>query len=239
MSNSQFKELPQHLAIIMDGNRRWARRNGFKIFKGHEKVAKEGIQELVDHCLELGIPYLTLWAFSTENWKRSKAEVEAVLNLMREMFSDGREALAGRDVRINTIGDLSRFPQDIQDSIVDWKQETKEAKGLTTTFALNYGGHDELVRATRQLVTDLNNKGGIDPQKITQERMSKYLDTADLPKPDLIVRPGGERRLSGFMSWQSAYAELYFTNTLMPDFGVEELNKALKDYEERDRRFGG
>lgn len=234
----QSSSIPQHIAIIMDGNRRWARRHKLQIFKGHEKVAKEVIQDLVDRCLELGISHLTLWAFSTENWKRDEREVEAILDLLRDMFVKGKKALEGRDVRINTIGDLSRFPADIRQGIRRWMDESKDSRSLTVTFALNYGGHDELVRAVRSLITDLKKQGSLDAEQITADKIESYLDSDNLPHPDLIIRPGGEKRLSGFLSWQSAYAELYFTDILMPDFGSKQLDKALQDYAGRERRFG-
>lgn len=237
--SKKYNNLPQHIAIIMDGNRRWARQHGLEIFKGHEKVVKEVTQELVDHCLDLKIPYLTLWAFSTENWKRDKKEVDAILNLFRELIVEGKKAFEGRDIRINAMGDLSRFPLDIQKGIEKWMEETKNNQTLTATFALNYGGHDELVRAVRKLVKDLSESGLVEPKNITAKAIEERLDTANLPNPDLIIRPGREVRLSGFMSWQSAYAELYFTDVLMPDFGPKELDKALQDYAERERRFGG
>jgi len=239
--------VPTHVAIIMDGNRRWARQNKLQIFKGHEKVAKEVIQALVDRCLELKISYLTLWAFSTENWKRSQREVDAILNLLRDMFIDGREALEGRDVKINTIGELARFPEDIQQGIVEWKEESKNAQSLTVTFALNYGGRDEILRAIRQLMLILVGEiKGLNQSALakkiaeltTEKFLSAQLDTTDLPDPDLIIRTGGEQRLSGFMPWQSAYAEFYFTKVLMPDFGAEQLDLALKEYACRERRFG-
>lgn len=239
---------PTHVAILMDGNRRWARQHKLQIFKGHEKVAKEVIQALVDRCLELKIPYLTLWAFSTENWKRSQREVDAILNLLRDMFVDGRDALEGRDVKINTIGELARFPEDIRRGIEQWKEESKNAQSLTVTFALNYGGRDEILRAVRKLAmsmaTEIKNLDQLTlDQKIaelvTEESLSTQLDTADLPDPDLIIRTGGEQRLSGFMPWQSTYAELYFTKVLMPDFDAKQLDLALKEYADRERRFGG
>ncbi len=236
--SKKLSRVPKHIAIIMDGNRRWARSHKLKVFKGHEKVAKEVIQELVDRCLELNIEYLTLWAFSTENWKRDDKEVGAILDLLREMFVDAKEALEGRGVKINTIGNLSKFPKDIQEGIERWKKETKDKNELTVTFALNYGGHDELVRAVRSLVRNLSKNGELDVQKITPQKIEEYLDTGDLPRLDLIIRPGGEQRLSGFMSWQSAYAELYFSDILMPDFGPAELDKALEEYADRERRFG-
>lgn len=221
--------LPQHVAIIMDGNRRWARKRGLAIIKGHRKVADELIEELADHCIEKGIKYLTLWAFSTENWKRDKAEVELMMNLFREMLEENIDQLHQKGIRISTIGDLSRFDQDIRAKIEQGVEKTKQNKNLTLTFALNYGGRDELLRAVNNLS---------DEAEITQKLIDQSLDTSDLPDPDLIIRPGGEKRLSGFLLWQSEYSELYFSDILMPDFGAKELEKALTDYQDRQRRFG-
>lgn len=229
----QNPSIPQHIAIIMDGNRRWARQNKLQVFKGHEKVAQENIENLVDHCVELGIPYLTLWAFSTENWKRSEAEVEAIMELMRRMFEQGVEKLVRKKVMIKTIGDLSRFPQDIQKNFKKIKKSCAKDYSITVTFALNYGGRDELVRAIKKIV----NKDGFTEEKL-ESKIGENLDTSFLPDPDMIIRTGGEQRLSGFMPWQSIYSELYFTDVLMPDFDETELDKALAEYAIRERRFG-
>lgn len=248
-TQNEIRGLPQHIAIVMDGNRRWARQNRLKIFAGHEKVAKNGIEKLVDHCLKLGIPYLTLWAFSTENWKRDEREVEAILTLMREMFDEKQKLLEEKQVRVNTIGDISRFPKDIQRKIQFWQDRTRNRDKMVVTFALNYGGRDEILRAigklaSEQLSTELEKKNGVKKmaaylQNLTEDQFERYLDTADLPDPDLIIRPGGEKRLSGYLSWQSTYAELYFTDVLMPDFDDKELARALEEFEQRQRRFGG
>jgi undecaprenyl diphosphate synthase len=226
---SSPNNLPRHVAIIMDGNRRWARKRGLAIIKGHRKVADELIEELADHCIEKGIKYLTLWAFSTENWKRDKAEVELMMNLFREMLEKNIDQLHQKGIRISTIGNLSRFDQDIRTKIEQGIEKTKQNKNLTLTFALNYGGRDDLLRAVNNLS---------DEAEITQELIDQNLDTSDLPDPDFIIRPGGEKRLSGFLLWQSEYSELYFSDILMPDFGAKELEKALIDYQDRQRRFG-
>ena len=226
---SSLNNLPQHVAIIMDGNRRWARKRGLAIIKGHRKVADELIEELADHCIEKGIQYLTLWAFSTENWKRDRAEVELMMNLFREMLEKNIDQLHQKGIKVSTIGDLSRFDQDIRAKIEQGVEKTKQNKNLTLTFALNYGGRDELLRAVNNLS---------DETEIAQELIDQNLDTSDLPDPDLIIRPGGEKRLSGFLLWQSEYSELYFSDILMPDFGAKELEKALTDYQDRQRRFG-
>ncbi|KUK79634.1 MAG: undecaprenyl diphosphate synthase [Microgenomates bacterium 39_7] len=227
--------IPQHIAIIMDGNRRWARQNKLQVFKGHERVAQENIERLTDHCIKLGIPYLTLWAFSTENWKRDKLEVEAILSLMRSMFAKGFGPMIKKKVKIETIGDLSKFPTDIQESIQKLKDGCVEDYKITVTFALNYGGRDEIGRAVEKFVEH-------EPAAKSAEveaKLGTYLDTSFLPDPDLIIRTGGEQRLSGFMPWQSVYAELYFSEILMPDFNENELDEALAEYKRRERRFGG
>lgn len=225
--------LPQHIAIIMDGNRRWARQNKLKIFKGHEKVARENIEQLTQHCISLGIPFLTLWAFSTENWQRDEAEVNAIMELMRLSFKEGFDEMLKEKVRVKTIGDLSKFPQDIQESIGRFKKINVKDYKITVTFALNYGGRDEVLRAVRRGVA-----AKVNFEKLEVDEFGQYLDTAGIPDPDLIIRTGGERRLSGFMPWQSVYSELYFTKALMPDFDTRELDKALRDYQKRTRRFG-
>lgn len=217
--------VPQHVAIIMDGNRRWAKQNGLAIIKGHRKVAEEMIERLADFAIAKGIKHLTLWAFSTENWQRPAEEVKGIMELFRETFGTSSKRLHQKGVRVAVIGDLSRFPHDIQEGVNFWLQETKNNKKLTVVFALNYGGRDELTRAIKS--------GG--------EDFVNHLDTKkmiDLPDPDLLIRPGGEKRLSGFLTWQSVYTELYFTDVLMPDFDEEEFAKALADYAARQRRFG-
>lgn len=217
--------IPQHVAIIMDGNRRWARQNGLAIIKGHRKVAEEMIERLADFAIAKGIKFLTLWAFSTENWQRPSEEVKGIMELFRETFATSSQRLHQKGVRVAVIGDLSRFPKDIQEGVNFWVNETKDNQKLTVTFALNYGGRDELLRAV----------------KVGGENFENYLDTKkmiDLPDPDLLIRPGGEKRLSGFLTWQSVYAELYFTDVLMPDFDEQEFAKALADYAARQRRFG-
>lgn len=216
---------PKHVAIIMDGNRRWAKQHGLAVIKGHRKVAEEMIERLADFSIKSGITHLTLWAFSTENWQRSSEEVAGIMNLFRETFSTSAERLHKKSVRVAVIGDMSRFPDDIQEGVNFWVNETKNNQKLIVTFALNYGGRDEITRAVKA--------GG--------ENFEQFLDSKkmiDLPDPDLLIRPGGEKRLSGFLTWQTVYSELYFTDVLMPDFDEKEFDKALSDYANRQRRFG-
>ncbi len=217
--------IPKHVAIIMDGNRRWAKQRGLAIIKGHRKVAEEMIERLADFAIAKGISYLTLWAFSTENWERPKEEVAGVMDLFRETFATSADRLHKKGVRVAVIGQLDRFPKDIQEGVAHWVEETKNNQQLTVTFALNYGGRDEIRRAVAE--------GGVG--------FEQHLDTTakiSLPDPDLLIRPGGEKRLSGFLTWQSVYTELYFTDVLMPDFDEAEFMKALEDFAARQRRFG-
>jgi len=228
--------LPTHVAIIMDGNRRWARKNKLKIFKGHEKVATESFEKLTDHCIKLGIPYLTLWAFSTENWNREKTEVEAILNLMRKLFIKGFEPMMKKGVRFRTIGDVSKFPQDIQNGLQKLINSSANNQKITVTMAINYGGRNELARTVKKISVE-NNLTKMSVDQIEQ-LISQNLDTSFLPEPDLIIRTGGEQRLSGFLPWQGVYAELFFPDVLMPDFDERQLDLAIEEYQKRNRRFG-
>lgn len=225
--------VPQHVAIVMDGNRRWAKKQGLKPSLGHKQMVDHGIQELVEGAKELGIKYLTLWAFSTENWKRDPREVKFLMDLFRDMFGNKAEKLHEKGVKIQTIGDLTRFDQDIQDGVANWKEITKDNQAIVVNFALNYGGRDELLRAIEKATND-GKKG-----KLTEEEFASYLDTAGMPDPELIIRTSGEQRLSGFLLWQSNYAEFYFPDTLMPDFDRKELKKAIQIFSDRKRNFGG
>jgi undecaprenyl diphosphate synthase len=230
-------KIPKHVAIIMDGNRRWARQQGLKATVGHQKMVDEGIQKVVTEAKKLGIKYLTLWAFSTENWDRDPQEIEFLMKLFRKMFDVEAKKLHERGVKILTIGDLSHFDQDIQAMAKKWVDESSKNTDITVVFALNYGGRDEMLRAAEKIVHDVE-AGVLPASKLTAQQFSQYLDTANIPDPELIIRPGGEQRLSGFLLWQSNYAELYFTKVLMPDFDGQELKKAVKEFDKRRRRFG-
>ena len=227
--------LPKHVAMIMDGNRRWARVKGRPEFEGH-RVGEEKIEPIVDVAVELGIPYLTFWAFSTENWHRSKKEVAFLLNLYRYKLNEKVKRFHRKNVRVNVIGNLKMFPQDIRKRTVEWMEKTKNNTKITVNFALSYGGRDEIIRAIEKL--RVNSKLETRNSKLSEEEFEKYLDTAGQPDPDLLIRTGGERRLSGFLLWQLEYTELYFTDIFWPDFTPEEFKKSLKDFEDRQRRFG-
>lgn len=226
-----MNNLPKHIAFIVDGNRRWARKKGLPDVAGHKYVVDKTLESLIYHCIKLNISHITFWAFSTENWKRGKRFASALFKLLERALNKGTEKWNRDGIRLNTIGDLSKLPAKLVKSIKEKEKESVKNKKITVTIALNYGGRDEIVRAIKKIPQDKL-------ETLTTQEMSQYLDTADLPDPDLIIRTGGSQRLSGFLTWQSEYAEFYFTNILMPDFTVEELNKAIKEFSQRQRRFG-
>ncbi len=224
----------KHVAIIMDGNRRWATARHLDSVKGHEQAARNAIEPLIEKCAELGIPYVTFWAFSTENWKRDEIELKGLFDVFR--FALGSLALRfiKRGARLRILGDVSRFPKDIAQKTLEMISKSSKNHKITVTFALNYGGRDEILRAIKKIIIDK-----LPTDKVTEDLFSSYLDTAGIPDPDLIIRTGGEQRTSGYLPWQSVYSELYFTPILFPDFTPDEFMKALQNYTRRDRRFGG
>lgn len=227
--------IPKHVAIIMDGNRRWAREKGLPIFEGH-RVGEERIEPIIDTAIDMGISYLTFWAFSTENWNRSRLEVNFLLRLYRGQLDKKVDSFHKKNVKLNIIGNISMFPKDIQEKTRAWMEKTKNNKKITVNLALSYGGRDEIMRAINKMenakMHERLNK------KITREEFGNYLDTAGQSDPDLLIRTGGEMRLSGFMLWQLEYAELYFTEVFWPDFTPVEFKKAIEEYQNRIRRFG-
>lgn len=229
---------PKHIAIICDGNRRWARGRGLPATMGHEYAVKTTMENLIDKAIELDIKYLTFWIFSTENWDRDKEEIEALMNLFRFMFDHQMKKLGKKDVRVKIIGNRSGLSTDIQERIIKGEEATKDNKRITVTFAMNYGGHDELVRAMAGIAQDVKN-GVIEADKINTQLIESYLDTVDMPNPDMIVRTSGEQRLSGFMPWQSEYAEYFFPKFSFPDFTPDRLEELLEEFYQRNRRFGG
>jgi len=226
------KNLPKHVALIMDGNRRWAREQGKSPFEGH-KLGEERIEPIVDRAIELGISYLTFWAFSTENWKREKEEVEFLMNLFREGLHKKVDSFHKKNVRVNVIGNLAMFPDDIQEMVQGWIEKTKNNTTITVNVALSYGGRDEIIRAIKKYQVS-----GIKYQDLTTENFNQFLDTAGQPDPELMIRTGGQKRLSGFLMWQLEYAEFYFTDLLWPEFTPNEFDKALTWYQEQQRNFG-
>ncbi|PIR59588.1 MAG: di-trans,poly-cis-decaprenylcistransferase, partial [Candidatus Pacebacteria bacterium CG10_big_fil_rev_8_21_14_0_10_45_6] len=211
---------------------------GWDVLKGHKYAIDEVFEPLADHAAKLGIGYITFWVFSTENWDREKREIAALMNLFRKVFDEKVPRLHEKNYRIKHIGNLAGLPEDIQKRIIDGVELTKANTGLTLTFAMNYGGQDELERAIQKIAEKVI-AGKLKPEQITKKVIAEHLDTAGMPEPDLIVRTSGEQRLSGFMSWQSNYAEFSFPEFSFPEFTPEKLAEVLADFAKRDRRFGG
>ena len=228
---------PRHIAIIMDGNGRWATRRGLPRTAGH-KAGAETFRRIATYCKNIGVKYLTVYAFSTENWKRSEEEVDAIMELLERYL---REAIADMDknrVRFCFFGDLTRLSPELQEEARIAAERSRQYEGVQVNFCLNYGGRMEILRAARQFAQDCVD-GKCHPEELTEEVLSARMYSAGIPDPELVIRPGGELRTSNFLLWQSAYAEYYFTNVLWPDFGPKELEKAIAAYNGRNRRFGG
>ena len=230
-------KIPAHVALILDGNGRWAKKRGLPRQLGHKKGC-ETLEQVVEDAARLGIRYLTVYGFSTENWKRPEEEVGALMQLFRFYMVRLLKVASANNVRVKMIGDRTRFDQDIIDGINRLESETKNNTGLTFVIAVNYGGRDEITRAVKKLAADCA-AGKQDPEEITEQVVASYLDTAGMPDPDLLIRTSGELRLSNYLLWQLAYTEIYVTECLWPDFDQEELEKAIIAYNRRDRRYGG
>jgi undecaprenyl diphosphate synthase len=236
MKESDLKRLPRHIAIIMDGNGRWAEQHAMGRILGHKKGA-ESVRAAVRTCRQIGIRYLTLYAFSMENWLRPEAEVSALLNLLKEYLETEVQEMMDQDIRLVAIGNLDSLGETILSKIKEVSVRTSRNQGMTVILALSYGGRDEIAAATRRMVSD-GLAGKISPDDVTKELCADYLYTAGLPDPDLLIRTGGEYRISNFLLWQMAYTEFYFTEVLWPDFRDRHLLKAVDDYQKRERRFG-
>lgn len=230
-------KIPKHVAIIMDGNGRWAKAHKVPRQMGH-KAGCEALEQTVENAARLGIEYLTVYAFSTENWKRSEEEVGALMQLFRFYAKKLLGIAKEHNVRVRMIGERSRFAPDLIRAIGRLEEETAQNTGLTFVIAVNYGSRDEMIRAGRRMLADAKD-GKLMPEELNEEIFSSYLDTAGMPDPDLMIRTSGEERLSNFLLWQLAYAEFYFTDIYWPDFNKEELERAIAYYNGRDRRFGG
>ena len=235
--------VPQHVAI--DRNGRWARKRLLPRSAGHSAGART-VEDCCEWAWDLGIKYLTVYAFSTENWRRSDDEVAYLMNLLRDYMKNCLARSRKNNMRVRVIGDKSRLDEDLRASIEELENESASFTGLNFTVAINYGGRDEILRAFRKMTVDLSKNAGSSPdnldnelEKIDEKMISSYLDTAEIPDPDLIIRTSGEQRISNFLLWQLAYSEFYFTDTLWPDFSKKELMKAIEYYSQRNRRFGG
>ena len=229
--------VPQHVAIILDGNGRWAKSKGMPRNYGHAQGSKN-VERICEDAYKMGIKYLTVYAFSTENWSRPKGEVDALMTLLRNYMKTCLNTAKKNRMKVRVIGDKTGLDPDIQTRIRELEEASKDNDGLNFTIAINYGSRDEIARAVRHISEDVA-AGKLDPATVTEETISNYLDTAGIPDPDLLIRTSGELRLSNFLMWQLAYTEFYFTNTPWPDFTKGELAEAIEKYNSRDRRYGG
>ncbi len=229
-------KLPQHIAVIMDGNGRWAQKRRLPRVVGHRRGIDRA-REMVEHCLELGIGYLTLYAFSKENWGRPSQEVSTLMSLLDAHLKEELPSMMEKGIRFRAIGDLWELSEALQDRIRETEDKTKDNNRITLSLALSYGGRAEILEAVRKIASDIES-GVMSIEDIDEGLFSRYLYTSDMPDPDLLIRTSGEQRISNFLLWQSAYTELYITDVLWPDFTKEELIKAIRDYQQRERRFG-
>ena len=240
MPNEKNKEAiapPRHIAIIMDGNGRWAKRRGLPRTAGHAAGA-ETFRKIANYCRTLGVEYLTVYAFSTENWKRSEDEVNAIMKLLGNYLNEALQDMEKNHVRFKFFGDLSRLSPQLQKLCKDAESRSSAYSDVQVNFCLNYGGRDELVKAAQAFAADVS-AGKYKPEELTEDILSSYLYSAGVPDPELIIRPSGELRTSNFLLWQSAYSEYVFMDVLWPDFGPTELDRAIDEYHRRNRRFGG
>lgn len=234
---SIIMNIPQHVAIILDGNGRWAKSKGMPRNYGHAQGSKN-VERICEDAYRMGIKYLTVYAFSTENWSRPKDEVDALMKLLRNYMKTCLKTAAKNDMKIRVIGDKTRLDEDIRNRIEELEEATKNNGGLNFQIAINYGSRDEITRAVRNLAKDCA-EGKVDPEEVDEKKIEEYLDTHDIPDPDLLIRTSGEQRLSNYLLWQLAYTEFYFTDVPWPDFTKDELAKAIEQYNARDRRYGG
>lgn len=229
--------LPRHIAVILDGNGRWAQKRGMPRTFGH-KAGAENFRKIATYCRNLGIEYMTVYAFSTENWRRPEDEVGAIMRLLKGYLKEAIETMARDNIRLRFLGDMTPIAPELRELMERTNAISDRLTGFQANICLNYGGQDEIMRAARRFAQDCV-AGKAKPEDLTVQGFASYLDTAGLPEPELLIRPGGELRLSNFLLWQCAYAEFYYTDVLWPDFDEEELNRALLAYQQRNRRFGG
>ena len=232
-----FDHLPKHIAIIMDGNGRWAKKRALPRTAGHAAGA-ETFRRIASYCKEIGVEYLTVYAFSTENWKRPAEEVAAIMDLLKKYLLEALSKMEKEKIKIEFFGDLTQLTPELQELCARTRETSRHYEGCQVNICLNYGGRDELLRAASAYAADCA-AGKCDPQQLTEEQFDRYLFSDGVPDPDLVIRPSGEIRLSNFLLWQSAYAEFYFTDVLWPDFSNGELLRAIAAYQHRNRRFGG
>lgn len=236
LENDSSYTLPRHIAVIMDGNGRWAKKRGAARIFGHRSATKS-VREITEQCAEIGVEFLTLYAFSTENWARPKLEVDALMELLVSSLGKELDTLMKNNVRLNAIGNIAGLPKNCEYELLETIKETSTNTGLVLTLALNYSGHWDILNAVKQYV-DAIALGEEEKENLSEEVFSKYLVTRDIPDPELLIRTSGELRVSNFLLWQLAYTELYFTDILWPDFRKEHLTQAIEAYQKRERRFG-
>ena len=229
--------IPRHIAIILDGNGRWAKKRGLPRTAGHA-VGSENFRKIALYCRDIGVDYLTVYAFSTENWKRPEDEVRTIMRLLRKYLHEAIETMERDRMKMRVLGDVESLPPELRELVAQTNEISKRYEGFQANICLNYGGRAEIVRAAERYARDLAD-GRAPEEELTEDRFATYLDSAGIPDPDLLIRPGGEIRLSNFLLWQCAYTEFYFTDVLWPDFSTAELDKAIEVYRGRDRRYGG
>ena len=232
-----LQRLPRHIAVILDGNGRWAQRRGLPRTAGH-KAGAETFRAIATYCRDIGLEYLTVYAFSTENWKRPKDEVETIMVLLKRYLLEAIDTMERDNVRLRFLGDMQALSQELRDLVEQCNAISDRLTGCQCNICINYGGRAEIAQGARRFAEDCA-AGVVKPDDLTEETFEKYLYSAGMPSPELLIRPGGEQRLSNFLLWQCAYAEFYFTDVLWPDFSKEELHRAIAAYQRRNRRFGG
>jgi len=231
-----FNRLPRHIAIILDGNGRWAKKRGLPRTAGH-KVGAETFRTIATYCRDIGIDYLTVYAFSTENWKRPQEEVDTIMELLKRYLLEAIDTMERDNVRLHFMGDMSPLTAELKELVEQCNAISARLTGCQCNICINYGGRAEIVHAARDFAKDCM-EGTVKPDDLTESGFEQYLYSAGIPSPELLIRPGGEQRLSNFLLWQCAYAEFYYTDVLWPDFSKEELHRAIAAYQSRDRRFG-
>ena len=237
LSDTNKKDVPQHIAIIMDGNGRWAKKRGLPRTAGH-KAGGETFRRIANYCREIGVKYLTVYAFSTENWKRSEEEVSGIMVLLERYLTEALQDMEKNGVRFRFFGDLSRLSPKLRKLCLDTQSRSAGYNEVQVNFCLNYGGRDEIIRAAMAYAADVA-AGKRSADSLTEAEFASYLDSAGVPDPELVIRPSGEQRTSNFLNWQSAYSEFVFMDVLWPDFMPADLDKAIEEYYRRNRRFGG
>lgn len=234
--NNTSRPVPRHIAIILDGNGRWAKKRGLPRTAGH-KVGAENFRKIATYCKNIGVEYLTVYAFSTENWSRPEDEVSTLMKLFDRYLKEAIDTMAKDNIRMRVLGDVSALSPELQRQIEETNRISQQYEGFQANICINYGGRAEIMRAARLYLEDVRENGA--PEELDEKRFGSYMYSSGIPDPELLIRPGGEQRISNFLLWQCAYSEFYFTDVLWPDFDADELEKAIAEFNRRDRRFGG